>query len=56
MNGSCSTNAFTAGWVPQTVFMVGIVTFGPERSGTLYRACARHWDEAAMKAARSQWA
>lgn len=43
------TNVFAAGWVPQTPFMVGIFTFAPEGSGTRYRACARHWDEAAMK-------
>ncbi len=41
------TNVFAAGWVPQTPFMVG--TFAPGGSGTRYRACARHWDEAAVK-------
>ena len=43
------TNAFSAGWVPQTPFMVGFFNFTPEGDGTLYRAGARHWDEAAMK-------
>lgn len=43
------TNAFTAGWVPQTPFMVGIFTFTPEAGGTRYRAASRHWDEATHK-------
>jgi uncharacterized protein YndB with AHSA1/START domain len=43
------TNAFTAGWIPQTPFLVGIFTFSPEGGGTQYRAAARHWDEAAQK-------
>ena len=43
------TNAFTAGWVPQTPFMVAIFTFTPEGGGTRYRAASRHWDEAAHK-------
>ena len=43
------TNAFTAGWIPQTPFMVGFFTFTPEGTGTLYRAGSRHWDEAAHK-------
>ena len=43
------TNAFTAGWVPQTPFMVAIVTFTPEGDGTRYRAVSRHWDEASHK-------
>jgi uncharacterized protein YndB with AHSA1/START domain len=43
------TNAFTAGWIPQTPFMVGLFEFAPERGGTRYRASARHWDEATMK-------
>lgn len=43
------TNAFTAGWVPQTPFMVAIFTFAPESGGTRYRAASRHWDEAAQK-------
>ena len=43
------TNAFTAGWIPQTPFMVGFFTFTPEGRGTRYRAGSRHWDEAAHK-------
>ena len=43
------TNAFTAGWIPQTPFMVGFFTFAPEGRGTLYRAGARHWDEAGQR-------
>jgi uncharacterized protein YndB with AHSA1/START domain len=43
------TNAFTAGWVPQTPFMVGIFTFTPEGGGTRYRAASRHWNEVAHR-------
>jgi uncharacterized protein YndB with AHSA1/START domain len=43
------TNAFTAGWIPQTPFIVAFFTFAPEGPGTRYRAGARHWDEAAQK-------
>lgn len=43
------TNAFTAGWIPQTPFMVAFFEFKPEGSGTRYRAGARHWDEATHK-------
>jgi uncharacterized protein YndB with AHSA1/START domain len=43
------TNAFSAGWVPQPPFMVGIFTFAPEGNGTRYRAASRHWDEATHK-------
>ena len=43
------TNAFTAGWIPQTPFMVGFFEFTPERTGTRYRADSRHWDEAAHR-------
>jgi uncharacterized protein YndB with AHSA1/START domain len=43
------TNAFTAGWIPQTPFMVAFFTFAPEGEGTRYRAGARHWDEATLK-------
>jgi uncharacterized protein YndB with AHSA1/START domain len=43
------TNAFTAGWIPQTPFMVGLFTFTPKGNGTQYRAGSRHWDEAAHK-------
>ncbi len=43
------TNAFSAGWIPQTPFMVGFFTFTPDGKGTLYRAGSRHWDETAHK-------
>ena len=43
------TNAFTAGWIPQTPFMVAVFTFAPERAGTRYRAASRHWDAAAQQ-------
>ena len=43
------TNAFTAGWIPQKPFMVGLFTFSPEGAGTRYRAASRHWDEATHK-------
>ena len=43
------TNAFTAGWIPQTPFMTGYFTFEPQGAGTLYRAAARHWDEASCR-------
>ena len=43
------TNAFTAGWIPQTPFMVAYFTFTPEGEGTRYRAGSRHWDEATHK-------
>jgi uncharacterized protein YndB with AHSA1/START domain len=43
------TNAFTAGWIPQTPFIVSFFTFTPEGQGTRYSAGARHWDEAAQK-------
>jgi uncharacterized protein YndB with AHSA1/START domain len=42
-------NAFTAGWIPQTPFMVGLFNFSPEGRGARYRVGARHWDEAALK-------
>lgn len=43
------TDAFTAGWVPQTPFMVALFTFADEAGGTRYTATARHWDEATLK-------
>jgi uncharacterized protein YndB with AHSA1/START domain len=43
------TNAFKAGWLPQDPFMVVIVTFEPEGSGTRYTARVRHWSEEALK-------
>jgi uncharacterized protein YndB with AHSA1/START domain len=43
------TNAFTAGWIPQTPFMLAMFTFTSEDAGTRYRALSRHWDEATHK-------
>ena len=43
------TQAFTAGWVPQKPFMVGIFSLTPEGASTRYHACARHWDEETMQ-------
>lgn len=43
------TDAFKAGWIPNNPFMVTIVTFEPEGSGTRYTARVRHWSEDAMK-------
>lgn len=37
------TSAFTAGWFPADPFMVVVVTFDPEGSGTRYTALVRHW-------------
>ncbi|MDQ4135947.1 MAG: SRPBCC family protein [Pseudomonadota bacterium] len=44
-----STNAFTAGWIPQEPFMVAIWTFEPEGTGTRYTARVRHWSAEATK-------
>ncbi len=38
------TDAFRAGWIPQTAFMVGFFELTPDGDGTHYRAGARHWD------------
>ena len=38
------TDAFAPGWVPQAPFMVGVLDFADQGSGTLYTAIARHWD------------
>ena len=43
------TNAFSAGWVPQKPFMVGVFDFTPEGGGTHYRAASRHWDAATQQ-------
>jgi len=43
------TDAFTAGWIPQTAFMVGWFEFTEEGGGTRYTAGARHWTEDALK-------
>lgn len=44
-----TTDAFAAGWIPRTSFMVGGWEIAPEGSGTRYRAWSRHWDEETMK-------
>jgi uncharacterized protein YndB with AHSA1/START domain len=43
------TDAYSAGWEPQTPFMVGIFEIAPDGDGTLYRATARHWTAEAME-------
>ena len=43
------TNAFTAGWIPQDPFMVVVVTFAPEGTGTRYTARVRHWSAETLK-------
>ena len=43
------TDALKPGWIPQDAFMVAIVTFEPEGSGTRYTARVLHWSEEAMK-------
>ena len=43
------TDAFRHGWIPQEAFMVAIVTFDPEGSGTRYTARVLHWSEEALK-------
>jgi len=43
------TDAFRAGWIPQTAFMTAFFTFEPDGDGTLYRAGSRHWNEETMK-------
>lgn len=43
------TNAFAPSWIPQDPFMVVIVTFEPEGSGTRYTARVRHWNEETLK-------
>lgn len=37
------TDAFSAGWRPQGPFIVGIMDFADEGTGTRYTATARHW-------------
>ncbi len=37
------TDALTAGWHPQSAFIVGIMEFAPEGGKTRYTASARHW-------------
>ena len=43
------TDAFSVGWIPSPAFMVSLFDFQPDGEGTLYRAAARHWDEATLK-------
>jgi uncharacterized protein YndB with AHSA1/START domain len=43
------TNAFAPGWIPQDPFMVVVVSFEPEGSGTRYTASVRHWNEETLK-------
>lgn len=43
------TDAFKAGWIPQTAFMVGWFEFADEGGKTRYTAGARHWTEEALK-------
>jgi uncharacterized protein YndB with AHSA1/START domain len=43
------TDAFKAGWIPQTAFMVGWFDFAEEGGKTRYTAGARHWTEEALK-------
>ena len=38
-----TTDAFTAGWLPQTPFMTGIWALADEAGKTRYTATARHW-------------
>ncbi|CAN5489701.1 SRPBCC family protein [soil metagenome] len=43
------TDAFRAGWMPQTAFMVGYFEFADEGGKTRYNAGARHWTAEAME-------
>ena len=43
------TDAFKAGWIPQTAFMLGYFEFADEGGKTRYTAGARHWTEEALK-------
>jgi uncharacterized protein YndB with AHSA1/START domain len=43
------TDAFRAGWIPQTAFMLGFFEFADEGGKTRYTAGARHWSEDALK-------
>jgi uncharacterized protein YndB with AHSA1/START domain len=43
------TDAFSAGWAPQTPFTVGVFEIEPDGDGTLYRGTARHWTREAME-------
>ena len=39
-----TTDAYAAGWVPQTPFITAIWTFADEGEATRFTATARHWD------------
>ena len=39
-----TTDAYAAGWVPQTPFMTAIWTFADAGEATRFTATARHWD------------
>ncbi len=41
------TDALTAGWHPQSAFIVGTMEFAPEGGKTRYTASARHWTKEA---------
>ena len=43
------TDAFSADWVPQKPFMVGMFEIEPDGDGTRYRASARHWTAEAVE-------
>lgn len=43
------TNVFRSGWIPQDPFLVVIVTFDPEGTGTRYTARVLHWNEETLK-------
>ena len=43
------TDAFTADWLPQEAFMIGVFEIAAEGQGTRYTASARHWTAAAMQ-------
>ena len=44
-----STDAYAAGWVPQTPFITHVWSFADEGEGTRFTATARHWDAEALK-------
>jgi uncharacterized protein YndB with AHSA1/START domain len=44
-----TTDAYRAGWIPQTPFMTAITTFETEGQGTRYTAVARHWTREAKQ-------
>ncbi|QGP78962.1 SRPBCC domain-containing protein [Sphingobium sp. CAP-1] len=39
-----TTDAYAAGWIPQTPFLTAIWRFEDEGEGTRFTATARHWD------------